>query len=194
MKRGRLHLATALTLSFFPTVASATCGTGNAPNYDDVTAVMLAGEPYGHFLRRCSQTEGTRCIVEPTTWTGSTFWVFFGNDPDYQSTTFSEYDLRGSIGTFQLAATLRDVVAVLRRDNVFSLSPVDRNPSAGLQMLSVKRCAVITTIPLYDASRADQDAATRQMFDDLDALVAGANRIKVSAQPARFEDNFLFNP
>lgn len=194
MKWGRAFLTTVLMLALLPSSASATCGTGNPPSYDDITAVMLTGEPYGHFIRRCSQTEGTRCIVEPTTLSGSTFWVLFGSDPDYRSTTFSEYDLRGSVGTFQLAAALSDVLAVFRRDNFFSLSPVDKTSGAGLQVLSVKRCAVVTKIPLYDTKPGDQDAATRQLFDDLDALVEGAKRIKVSEQPARFEDSFLFNP
>jgi hypothetical protein len=124
----------------------------------------------------------------------SWFWVLFGSSPDYQTTTFTDYDLKGSVGTFQLGTTLSDALAVLRRDNYLSLSPHDSNSAAGLQVLSVKRCAVITTIPLYDTGPGDQDPATRQLFDDLDKLVAGAKRIKVSDKPASFQDIFLFNP
>ena len=153
---------------------------------------MLTGEPYGHFIRRCSGT--SPCFNKPTTLEGSWFWALFGSAPNYQTTTFTDYDLKGSIGTFQLGATLNDALVVLRRNNFFSLSPHDSNPDVGLQVLSVKRCAVITTIPLYDTGPEDPDHATRRLFDDFDALIAGAERVKISDKPQRFDDIFLFNP
>ena len=192
MKSARIYLASLLALSLFPSVASATCGTGNPSSYDDITAVMLTGEPYGHFIRRCSGT--SPCFNNPTTLAGSWFWALFGSAPDYQTTTFTDYDLKRSIGTFQLGATLSDALAVLRRYDFFSLSPHDSNPDVGLQVLSVKRCAVVTTIPLYDTGPEDQDPATLRLFNDLDTLIAGAKRVKISGKPQRFNDIFLFNP
>src|ERR1700728_2491554 len=90
MKSARIYLASLLALSLFPSVASATCGTGNPSSYDDITAVMLTGEPYGHFIRRCSGT--SPCFNNPTTLAGSWFWALFGSAPDYQTTTFTDYD------------------------------------------------------------------------------------------------------
>ena len=178
-----------LALVFAPGAAVARCGTGNPPSYDDIDAVML--------------TQNYRAEQEPTTYrfttptfARSTFWVFFWNNGRTElPTVYSQFSLKGMVGTFDLSTTLGAARDVLRRHRFFELNPSDAwitdTPDT---VLYVKRCAVITKIRMYVLPQEGEDAPTRALFDDLRSLILSAKATRVSPHAQDFEETLLFDP
>lgn len=182
-------VALGLFASLWPGVAAARCGSGNPPSYDDIDAVMLAQ----NYTNGQGPTSYRRRVAS---FPKSTFWVFFWNDGREElPTVYSQFDLKGSVGTFTLSASLGDARTVLRRHSFFTLNPPDDLVTDTLQtVLYVKRCAVITTIRSYVAHQEDEDIATRALFDDLRSLILSAKATRTAPTAKDFDQTLLFNP
>jgi hypothetical protein len=174
-----------------PTAAFAKCGSTNQPSYDDIHAIMFTQNGCYNTIHNPSLP--TRFIV--SSFDCSTFWVaFWESGPATFPTTYSQYNLRDDIGTFQLSPTITDARGLLKDDGFFMLSPPDRFVNDAAQwVLSVRRCAVITKIRMYDTVPGLQDPATRKLFDDLRDLVMRAKATRISNVPAEFAQDGLFN-
>jgi hypothetical protein len=125
----------------------------------------------------------------------STFWVlFWESGPAKLPTTYSQYNLRDSVGTFQISADLDQARALLQKDKFFFIAPPDGFVTdAAWSVLSVKRCAVVTTIKVYDTVAALQDPAAQGLLRDLRMLVARANATRIAETPSRFSQSGLFD-
>jgi hypothetical protein len=128
----------------------------------------------------------------------STFWtLFWNNGREDVPTAYSQYNLKGAVGSFDLSATLDDVRALLRMDHFYDLNPSSLTiTDTARAVLSVKRCAVITRISAFNmhGSPITQDGATLRLFNDFRALIAGAAKKRVSNGPRDFEQTLLFDP
>jgi len=177
-------LTWALIVASIPISANSKCGTGNAPGYDDVTAIMLKRDQ-GYW----TAYKGYRA----KTFDSSAFWALFWNLTPKFPNTYSQYDLDYQVGTYELKASLRDATAILRRDKFFELSePEVLVVDTPQEVLSVKRCRIITRIQLYDWE--GEDAATVRLFADLRALIVNSEKVKISSRPRDFEEVLLFDP
>ena len=180
MKRRVCLLAILLALILWPCAALATCGTGNAPSYDDVTAVML--EQFG--------CDGTFRRKFPDTFECSIFWANFwkGEPSDY-----SQARLSGRNGYYYLKASVRQIRDILRKGDFFALSP----PNIGAvdmaeSILSVRRCGVVTKIQIFNDPHFSEPA-TKKLFDDLVQFVKRAPKTKISSKPREFRETLLYD-
>ncbi len=172
----------AVTILFAPTLAIAKCGTGNPPSYDDITAIR--------FERQKGFWTAPKAY-RATTFKGSAFLVFFSN---LDATKYSQYDLLGQIGTYRLSAGLKEAATILRNDEFFALSsPEVLITDVQWDVLSVRRCSVITAIELPDASDVTVDVKTRKLLEDLEALIVGSSKTKLSEKPQDSDYN-IFDP
>jgi hypothetical protein len=195
-------LASALLAALIPSVAKAKCGTGNQPSYDDIDAVMFTQNGCNSTIQDANVATLKSPYVPQgwfaSTFVCSTFWVlFWNNGRENVPTTYSQYDLRESAGTFTISATLDDARTLLRKDRFYELYPSSRTiTDTARAVISVKRCAVVTRISVYNVpgSPEDQDAATLTLFDDLRALVSGAAKSPISSSPKDFGLTGLFDP
>lgn len=185
-----------------PARANSKCGTGNAPSYDDVNAVMFTQNGCKNTIQD-ADVAALKGPQFPHGWFApsydcSTFWVLFWNDGrENVPTTYSQYNLRGAVGTFTLSATLNDATALLRRDHFYALNPGSNMVTdTARAVITVKRCAVITRISAYNmqGSSVGQDAATLKLFDDFRVLVREAAKKQLSSFPKNFELTKLFDP
>jgi hypothetical protein len=126
----------------------------------------------------------------------STFWVlFWWSEPARFPATYSQYNLKDTVGTYHLSATLADATELLKSDDFFALSPTDMIVTdTARAVLSVRRCAVVTRVSIYNAPLSGQDAQTLRLFSDLRALVMRARAARISSSPQDFDENGLFNP
>ncbi len=147
----------------------------------DVSALQSPTFPHGWFV---------------STFDCSTFWVFlWNNGRNNIATSYSQYNLKNSVGLFSLSATLEDARALLRKDHFYELSPGNLIiTDTAWAVLSVKRCGVVTRISAYNVQGVEQDLPTLSLFDDLRALVAGAKKDRLSTTPRDFEETGLFDP
>lgn len=177
-------LALAFLAAFSPVAADSKCGTGNAPSYTDITAVMLKrGQGYW------TAYKGYRA----KTFDSSAFWAVLWNWAPEIPNTYSQYDLDYQVGTYKLQATLEQAIAVLRRDRFFGISaPEVIVTDTAQEVLSVRRCRVITRVLMYDWG--DEDPATVKLFADLRGLITKSRKVKVSSRPRDFAEVLLFDP
>lgn len=111
-------------MSFTSGFAVAKCGTGNPASYDDIEAVMLTQNGCGSAILEPVASNLTSKQF-PHDWIASafdcsTYWVlFWETGPAKFPTSYSQYNLRGSVGTFHLSATLAEARAVLQKDEFF---------------------------------------------------------------------------
>jgi len=178
-----------LTLSL-GAVASAKCGSGLPLNYDDIQAVMFSQSG-------CGSTLGRRTV---TSFECSDFHAFIGAGGRPQGWTipaiseYVQYDLPGATGTYNLILSMSQVRNVLRKDSFFTISPPDLVAlDTAESVLSVKRCAVLTKVNIFDFRDAG-DAASRKLFDDVRALIKGAAKKLVSHKPKTFDLTGAFDP
>jgi hypothetical protein len=188
-RRALSALLTALLLGFSTAPALATCGTGNAPSYDDISAVLLAQNGCHSSVqdpaedRRLYPVTDVRC---------STFWALFW-ELQRPIARYSQFNMQGSVGTFALSSTFADARAVLKRDDFFSLSPPDYIVTDSAELsLTVKRCGVVTKILLYDGSPRVLEPAALKAYKDLRALVFESQKTLISAKPSLFPYGGLF--
>jgi hypothetical protein len=162
-----------MLLTLLPTSAHASCGTKRPPSYNDISGVLL--ERYQGYW---TAYKGYRA----KTFDGSAFWALFSKRAPAVPNTYSQYDLDYQIGTYELKATIAEVVAVLRRDKFFAVGPsyvlVLDTPQ---EVLSVKRCGAVTELRMYDWG--GEDKPTVKIFADLRALVENSDKVKVSPRP-----------
>jgi hypothetical protein len=181
--------AGALLIFLAPIDGLATCGTGHPPSYDDIEAIMV------------TQNDQQAAMTTPLPFTVSTFarssyWAFFWETgPARFPTVYSQFSLRGMVGTYHLSVRLADATGVLKQHDFFNLSPEEHLITDTPKLvLSVKRCAVITRIGMYNPPPDDEDGQTKALFEDLQHLVAGAKATKISDKPKAFEETLLFDP
>jgi hypothetical protein len=198
----RVALACALLAVFTPVAASAKCGTGNPLSYDDIDAVMFTQNGCKGRIQD-ADVSTLRSPAFPQGWfvstfDCSTFWVFFWNNGlNNVATSYSQYNLKNSVGLFDLSATLDDARALLRKDHFYELNPGNLIiTDTAWAVLSVKRCGVLTRISAYNVRGllVEQDLPTLSLFDDLRSLIAGAKKNRVSTAPRDFEETGLFDP
>lgn len=159
---------------------AAKCGSGAPPEYGDIQAVMFKQNGCG----------GTIQPPSVKTFGCSRFWAFFWLD---FPTQYSQYNLEGAKGTYHLSATLGDVRATLQADDFFSLSPPDIGMlDVSESVISVRRCAVITRIRIFNTTNAEPAAA--RLFGDVRRLIERAAMTRVAADPHDFEETLLFDP
>ncbi|MGA8098372.1 MAG: hypothetical protein WB810_06920 [Candidatus Cybelea sp.] len=193
-------LAWVFLAAFSPVAADSKCGTGNAPTYNDVDAITFTQNGCGSTIQdanvamlKSSQFPHGWFV---STFDCSTFWVFFWNNGrENVPTKYSQYNLKDAVGTFDLSATLDDARALLRKAHFYDLNPNNLTiTDTARTVLSVKRCAVITRISVFNSSTVTQDGPTLRLFDEFRVLVAGATRNRLSSAPSDFEQTRLFDP
>jgi len=162
----RAALTLSLLAALMPIVAASKCGTGNAPSYADIDAVMLTQngckgtiqDPIVATLKSPSFPQGWFV----SGFDCSTFWVlFWNNGRNDVATTYSQYNLGGAVGFYNLSSTLDNARALLYKDHFYELNP--RNliiTDTARTVLTVRRCAVITRISAFNIQGSDdkQDA------------------------------------
>jgi hypothetical protein len=182
-------------------VANSKCGTGNAPSYNDIDAVMFTqngckGTIHDANVGTLKSSQFPRGLV--SAFDCSAFWAsFWNNGRESVPTIYSQYNLKDEVGLFALSATLDDVKALLKKDQFYDLSPSGLTiTDTARAVLSVRRCAVITRISVFnmEGSPVTQDAPTLTLFDDLRTLIAGAAKKRISDTPKDFELTGLFDP
>ena len=185
--RDLLGLITTLLLVVFPMTAAANCGTGQPLNYDDISAVLIQRDGCG-IVRSSVPVEQFGC---------SRFWALFSNSSAVDagakpeaSAMYSQYNLRGSVGTYRLRSTLEEARAILRKGNFFALSPVDSGPDTGEATLTVKRCAVVTRIRA--SLMPETESPVSGVLVAIIGLVEGAAKTRLSALPIGFDYDIFF--
>jgi hypothetical protein len=178
-------LGSAVIMAFTPAVASATCGTSKPFSYDDIEAVTVTND--------YRTSDGYRDKTYPVSnMAASTYWLFFwAGFP----TEYSQFTLKGSVGTFHLEATLADARKLLKQDAFYSLSP-DRHCCVTEEtesVVTVLRCAVVTRIIMYNDLRY-QEPATAKLFTDFAELVRASAKTRVSSSAGKFKPTLLFDP
>jgi hypothetical protein len=165
--------------------ALAICKDGVAPDYNDISAVM--------FERR-----GDGCLGAAPSWLRdqkvtdfkcSNFWLFAGLSP---KALYTQYNLSGSQGTYNVAITLKQMVAVLRKHNFFMLSGLDEGTVVSdvrETVLTVRRCGVVTRLLMYPIPSLDPSVGA--LFGDFDALVLSSKKVKTNSQPTAFPYNIF---
>ena len=125
----------------------------------------------------------------------SAYWVLFRETgPAKFPTEYAQFNLKGSVGTYNISATLADARAILRRDDFFSLTPPgDYITDTAQAVLSVQRCAVITKIRIF-AGVGNAEPAAAKLFSDLASLVRLSAKTRISSTPKVFEGKGLFDP
>ena len=183
----RLSLLAALLLVVAPATAAAACGTGRPMSYDDISAVLIQQNGCG-IGRSSVPVEQFNC---------SRFWALFSNDSAVDAgpkpvaeAIYSQYNLRGSVGTFRLSSTLQEARAILRKGNFFQLSPADAGPDTGEATLTVKRCAVVTRIRASQMPETESPVST--VLAKIMGLVQDAAKTKLSASPIGFDYDIFF--
>jgi hypothetical protein len=205
---GRETLSTAIAIAWLllaavaPVAADSKCGTGNAPSYDDIDAVMFTQNGCKSTIQDADaaalKSQQFPKGLSVSTFECSTFWaLFWNNGRNNVPTTYSQYNLKHAVGMFNLSATLEDARVVLRKDRFYDLYPSSLIVTdAARAVLSVKRCAVITRISAFNeqASAVSQDGPTLRLFDDFRALISGATKMRTENYPKDFEQTLLFDP
>ncbi len=198
----RAALAWVLLLAMVPVAVDSKCGTGNAPNYSDIDAVMFTQNG----CKGTIQDADLATLKSPQFPQGrfvsafdcSTFWaLFWNNGRDNVPTTYSQYNLKNAVGLFDLSTSLDDARALLKKDRFYDLYPSNLMiTDTARAVLSVKRCGVITRISVFNIQETGggQDAPTLRLFDGFRALIAGAAKKRVSSTPKDFEQTLLFDP
>lgn len=196
----RVALAWSLLVVLTPAAANSKCGTGNPLSYDDIDAVMFTQNGCKGTIQD-TDVSTLRSTAFPQGWSVSTFgcstfWAFFWNNGrDAVATSYSQYNLKNSVGLFDLSATLDDARATLRNDHFYDLNPASLMiTDTARAVLSVRRCGVITRISAYNMPGPEQDGPTLGLFDDLRALIVGASKKRISSAPTDFQETGIFDP
>lgn len=182
-------LVSALAVVMFPEAAGAICGTGHPLSYDDIEAVLLTND----YRISDAYRDQTHPVDDLSS---STYWLlFWESGPARFPTQYSQYTLKGSVGTYQISATLADARAILERDNFFKLSPKNYMlvTEQTFSVLTVLRCGVVTRV-VMDNNPEFQEAATARLFSDFNRLIASSKQTKISNAPADFKQLRLFDP
>jgi hypothetical protein len=192
-KRVSLIAALVFITASVPAVASAKCDSTSPSSYDDIEAVMLA-------QNGCGGTVGSLSAPAPawrlkTRFECSAYWVLFRESGGNRfPTEYSQFNLKQSVGTYHVSATLDDAREILRRHNFFSLSPPGGYIADAAQaVLSVRRCAVITRIVIFTGS-GNSEASTAALFADLATLVETSSKVSISSAPKVFAESGIFDP
>jgi hypothetical protein len=179
--RGSVWALAVLVLWGNPSIAAAACGTGQPPSYDDIDAVML----------KQTGCKGALHPKTPKSFECSYFWALVW---DGEPSEYSQYNLPGSIGLFEISTSIADVRSILSKDNFFALSPPDYEVTDTTEsVVSVKRCAVTTRIRMYNTPMAEEPATAR-LFADLRHLFRIAEKTRKSFAPKDFQYTLLFDP
>lgn len=181
-----------LTFAMMSERAAARCGSDSQIAYDDVAAVMIEQNGCGGTIHDPSLVTP---IPEVSTFRCSTFWVLFRgkSGPATFPTVYSQFNLKGEVGTFNLSTTLSEVKGILRSDRFYDLAPPDYMiTDAARTIVSVKRCAVVTRIKLYNSLPDYLDPNTLKLVTDIEHLILTAKRSQTSKSASIFELTGLF--
>lgn len=174
---------TALLLVSSTALGLAKCASGAPPDYADIEAVRLK-------QTGCGSARGPRTV---TTFDCSMFYTFFWGPP-VNDAQYAQHNLEGSVGMYRLGINLQQVVQILKKDNFFVLSPPDIQVTDTTEsVLTVKRCAVITRLRVFNGIR-DEEPATQRLFQDLRALIDRSPKSRISSAPVDFKETLLFDP
>jgi hypothetical protein len=200
----RVALACTLLVVLTPVAASSKCGTGNTPRYSDIDAVMFTQNGCKGRILDASASRLPRNIANVSqswfapTFDCSTFWAFFRNNGRSDvPTTYSNFNLKKSVGLFNLSVSIDAARQLLSKDQFYDLDPGAFGiTDTAWAVLSVARCGVITRIKTYNMGDKDeeQDPSTLRLFEDLRALIAGARKTMISSSPEDFAQTLLFDP
>jgi hypothetical protein len=188
-----MMLAAMLAFGIVPAVAQAKCGDVGPPSYADISAIMLEQNGCGSTIHAPTASNGEQTV---TSFACSTYWVLFWNNGRHDvPTAYSQFNLNGAIGMYDLAATLDDARNILAKDKFFLLTPPDYQVmDAARSVLSVKRCAVVTRISIFNTVIGPEDIAAKKLFDDVRTLVEKSARTEKSSTPEEFGQTLLFDP
>jgi len=185
-----LSLVAALTLAIIPVTAEATCGTDKPMSYNDIDSILVTND-YRISDAYRDQTHAAEDLAS------STYWLLFWEPGGVRfPTNYSQYTLKGSVGTYHVSATLADARDILKRDGFFNLSPenyVIRVTEQTFSVLTVLRCAVVTRV-IMDNNPEFQDAPTAKIFADFSRLIASSKKAKISDLATDFKQLRLFDP
>jgi hypothetical protein len=125
----------------------------------------------------------------------SAYWVlFWQTGPAKFPTEYAQFNLKGSVGTYHISASLSDAISILRADKFFGLSPPGGHITDTAQaVLPVQRCAVVTRIRIFTGA-GNPEPQTAKLFSDLATLVKASAMTKISSTPKVFVENALFDP
>jgi hypothetical protein len=185
--------AMVFVISAMPEVAVAKCGSGQPASYDDVSSILLTND--------YRVSDGYRDKRMPVAnLAESTFWIHFweptmANKPFKTPVVYSQWTLRGSVGTYHIGATLEQAREILKSVDFFSLSPPDYTMSTEqtFSVLTVRRCAVVTRV-IIDNYPEYQDARSARLLADFNELILRSVKTQVSATPRNFEETLIFDP
>ena len=185
-------LATLIWTVFSSTGVVASCVSGSNPSYGDVSAIQYSQNGCNSTFQNMSLpklnfTEAFDC---------STFWaLFYDLGRGGESSTYSQFSLKGDIGTFTLDVTLQQARELLENDKFYALSsaPFLIITDSAVATLFVRRCSVVTSIRVYNTVGTSQDAEVMKLFSDFRALIKTSAYQRTSNDPLRFNLGGLFN-
>jgi len=173
-------IALALCAMLHPIAALANCRASSGPSYDDVDAILISQTGCG----------STQAPGEPSSLACSKFWLMFS---DYAVSTYSQYNLPGSVGTYKVAATIDQARMVLRHYAFFSLAPDAQRPPTDVASWSiwVQYCAVTRSVKVFDWPLG-AESAMREMASAFRDILTHSARRQVSTSPQIYTP--LFDP
>jgi hypothetical protein len=181
-----------LLIMFEPLLASANCGSSASPNYSDIDAILYKQNGCDSAIQ---EPDASKQLHIVSTLRCSTFWTLFW-DPGRGAipTTYSQYNLRNSIGTFHLSISLDDARRVLQKHNFFSLSSSEGFVTdAARSTLAVRRCGVVTIVKSYNTALSQDDLTIRNVIEEFRALITVARAKRILSAATSFSETGLFD-
>jgi hypothetical protein len=181
-----------LVIMFEPLLASANCGFSASPNYSDIDAILYKQNGCDSAIQEPDTSKQLRIV---STLRCSTFWILFW-DPGRGAipTTYSQYNLRNSIGTFHLSISLDDARHVLEKHRFFSLSSSEGFVTdTARSTLAVRRCGVVTIVKSYNTALSQDDLTIRNVIEEFRALITLARAKSISSAATSFSEAGLFD-
>lgn len=174
-----IALALMISITVLPIAVRATCTSGASPAYQDISQVDV------------TQTGcvGTLTPGPPPTFRCSRFWASFFPD----KVIYSQFNLPGHVGTYELSLSLTDIRKILQEANFFMLFPPEQNvpTDQSLFTISVQHCSVVTSIKVYNWP-GDGLSQINNLFEKIQTLINDANKKKTGDQPQSYSG--MFNP
>jgi hypothetical protein len=183
---------TIFLVMFEPLVAAANCGSSASPSYSDIDAILLNQNGCDSAIQEPDTAKQLRVV---STLRCSTFWILFW-DPGRGAipTTYSQYSLRNSIGTFHLSISLDDARHVLEKHSFFTVSSSEGFVTdAARSTLAVRRCGVVTIVKSYNTALSRDDLAIHNVIEEFRALITVARAKRISSAATGFLETGLFD-
>ena len=174
-------LALSVLVALTPATAYSKCGTGNAPSYDDVTAIRFERDE----CKVPIHSVKSDCV---------SYLAFISNWNHRQKETreYEQFAPASAAGDYTLRVNASDVIGILKQYKFFELNPASIGISdSPYSVLTVKRCSVVTRVSqpakYVNLNGFELDQPTQALFDALDAFIEKAPKVKVSGKPLYHE-------